>query len=147
MTWSAPKSFRTLALASEEVVEITRAPAVLANCSDLFVSMLNLRNNNYRYKRWYKRLRTCKANMLTPPVPCVKTVSPGFKAFPSSPYNAFHAVTAAHGSVLPCLKSNVVGILTKPDSSNAPYCLRVPSIPPPSPLFRSVRFTGPAMWV
>ncbi len=85
--------------------------------------------------------------MLTPPVPCVKTVSPGFNLFPSIPYNPFQAVTAAHGSVLPCLKSKVVGILTKPDSSNAPYCLRVPSIPPPSPLLRSARCMGPAMWV
>ena len=146
MTWSAPKSFKILALASEEVVEITRAPAALANCSHHFVSMLKLMSNVQARCR-YKILGTCNANMLTPPVPCVKTVSPGFNPFPSSPYNAFHAVTAAHGSVLPCLKSKVIGILTKPDSSNAPYCLSVPSIPPPSPLPRSVRCMGPAMWV
>ena len=44
MTWSAPKSFKTLALASEEVVHMTRAPAALANCSAQFLSMLKSRN-------------------------------------------------------------------------------------------------------
>lgn len=34
---------------------------------------------------WGGVVFTCKAKMLTPPVPCVKTVWPGFKAFDSSP--------------------------------------------------------------
>ena len=94
MMWSAPSFLRVSALASEEVVEMTRAPAALANCT---------------------------ANMLTPPVPCVRTVSPGFKLLPSMPYSAFHAVNAAHGSVLPCWKFKVEGIWTKPASSKEPY--------------------------
>jgi len=31
------------------------------------------------------KVLTCKAKMLTPPVPCVSTVSPGFNALDSSP--------------------------------------------------------------
>ena len=46
MTWSAPKSFKTLALASEEVVEMTRAPAALANCSAHFINVLKLRSKD-----------------------------------------------------------------------------------------------------
>lgn len=87
---------------------------------------------------------TCRANMLTPPVPCVKTVSPGISLFPSTPYNPFQAVRAAQGNVLPCLKSSDVGILTNPFSSKAPYCRSAPSIAPPRPVLTSESVMLPA---
>lgn len=89
---------------------------------------------------------TCRAKMLTPPVPWVRTVSPGFKALDSRPYRPFHAVKAAQGSALACLKSRLEGIGTRACSSNAPYWRNVPSRTPPNPVPSDAALIGPAMW-
>lgn len=73
--------------------------------------------------------------MDTPPVPCVKTHWPAFRALPSSPYSPFHAVRPAHVNVAASSKLNPSGIFTKPFSSNAPYCLSVPCTTPPRPVW------------
>lgn len=89
-------------------------------------------------------VRTWRAKMDTPPVPWVKTVSPGINLLPSTPYKAFHAVRAAQGRVLPCLKSNDSGIFTSPFSLKAPYWRRVPSRAPPRPVPTSATVIFPA---
>jgi len=64
--------------------------------------------------------------METPPVPCVNTQSPAFKAFVSSPYSAFHAVSPAHDSVAASMKLSPSGMATNPFSLKEPYSLNVP---------------------
>jgi len=70
MTSSAPSVSSFSALLALDVVAITRAPNILANCT---------------------------AKIETPPVHCVNTVQPARIGAPS--VSADHAVRAAHGSV------------------------------------------------
>jgi hypothetical protein len=82
--------------------------------------------------------------MLTPPVPCVTTVSPGFKARIPCPYSAFQAVRAAQLNVLACFKSRLAGTATRPSSPKTPYWRNVPSSIPPSACSRSAVVHVPA---
>jgi hypothetical protein len=75
------------------VVAMTRAPAAFANCS---------------------------AKMLTPPVPCVRTVWPGLSARLSRPYSAFQAVRPAQLRVLDSRKLRFEGAATRPCSLKTP---------------------------
>lgn len=102
---------------SELVVAMTVAPAATANC---------------------------RAKMLTPPVPCVKTQSPGFRGF--GPYKAFHAVNAAHESVEASGKLRFSGIRTRPLSSNTPCFRNAPSFAPPRPVWMILGVKDPARW-
>lgn len=72
------------------------------------------------------------ANMETPPVPWVKTQSPGSKGL--SPNKAFQAVNPAQVKVAPSTKSRLLGKATRPSSLKAPYCCSEPSITPPVPV-------------
>jgi len=74
---------------SDEVVEITRAPAALANCDNCV--KLDIKGEEG------EEVRTCKANILTPPVPCVKFTGSRLQSSCSQRcgQNPFHAVTAA----------------------------------------------------
>lgn len=70
MTWSVPSLRNFSSFSSDDEVAITRATAALANC---------------------------KAKIDTPPVPCVRTQSPG--VIPAQSITAIHTVIPAQASV------------------------------------------------
>jgi len=59
-------------------------------------------------------LANCTAKILTPPVPCVITISPGISGL--RPYRAFQAVRAAHESVDASSQFKDGGMSTRPFS-------------------------------
>lgn len=76
-------------------------------------------------------LLTCKAKILTPPVPCTRTESPDLTGL--RPYSAFQAVRPAQDKVAPSTKLRLDGRRTKPVSLKTPYSVNVPSIALPRP--------------
>ena len=73
--------------------------------------------------------RLLSAFLVTPPVPCSRTVWPAM-TFPCST-RACQAVNAAQGNVAPSSTDRGAGILTTPSSSNITYSASMPSMLPP----------------
>jgi hypothetical protein len=89
-------------------------------------------------------LASCTAKTETPPVPCVRTTSPGAKG--QIPYRPSHAVTAAKERVEPSSQLRDGGMSTRPFSLKVPYSRRVPTMTPPRHV-ATVRWSrGPPMW-
>jgi hypothetical protein len=61
--------------------------------------------------------------------------------------SAFHAVRAAHGSVLASRKFSVLGMRTSVDSEKTPVVRSVPSLLPPRPIWSFCGVNGPSRWV
>lgn len=89
-------------------------------------------------------LLTCTPNTLTPPVPWIKTVSPGFTG--RRPYRAFQLVRAAQVRVLASRKFKLEGARTRPFSLKTPYSRKVPSMTPPRPVFVALISMGSNWW-
>ena len=88
-----------------------------------------------------------RAKMETPPVPCTRIVSPAWTW--SATNIAFHAVTAAQGSVEPSSNERCGGRCTRPSWESVTYSASMPSMPPPSDDGSYSGRTGPSSqtWV
>ena len=107
--WSAPRSFSRASFSGEEEVEITVAPAALASC---------------------------RAKIDTPPVPWVKTTSPG--RMRASTIRARQAVRAAQGRVAAWAMVQPLGNRVKAVAGMATYSAANPSaLSPGTPIIRS----------
>src|SRR5260370_40959621 len=113
MTASAPSALKVAALASLEVVAMTRAPSILANCN---------------------------ANSDTPPVPCVSTVEPGLTALYST--TAAQAVSAAQGKVAAASADKAPGRRSSAASETTSVCCTAPSPPGPPSAVASLTMSG-----
>ena len=92
----------------------------------------------------FRSIHTCRANILTPPVPWTSTVWPGFRGF--RPKRAFQLVRAAQGRLLASNAFRLLGDLTKPFSLKTPYWRSAPSITPPRPVEAAWGVISPYWW-